>query len=501
MSYAKRIVGGGTLIFFMYFIGGLLGYSVRLFLARSLSVSDFGLFYAILAFTGFLTLFRDPGFSTTLTKFVAEFKAKKDFVAIKSSFSIILILEILISGFVVISVFIFSDYISVSYFKTYEAVLPLKIMILSYFASVFVTVQFVFLGLGKIKYYSIMEPVRNISTFSAIAMLIGLGVVGAAIGYLVGAIFLVIIITLLLFRSFPILSTKTHINKDLTKKLILFSFPVFLTGVAGTILGYTDTIIITFFLSVKEVGFYQVALPTSQLLWVLTSSLSVIMLPIVSEMWAKKDTKSLSNITSLLTKYLFIITIPIVIVIVAFPDAIIRILFGNDFLPASQALQILALSSLFYPIFSLVSTSIVAIGKPMTNTKIIAAMTMLNLAMNIVLVPSIGIIGAALATTLSYFFGTLLMVFYFRKDVRFHLYPMDMMKAFFGGVFTFAVVVFTKNLLQYTNIWIEIFVAVSAGVLFYIAFIILTYTVKRNEIEKIREAGVPIPKVVMKIVR
>lgn len=496
MSYAKKIIQGGSIIFIMYLIGGLLGYVLRMYLARTLSVNDFGMFYAIIAFIGFFTLFRDPGFSTTLTKFTAEFNNKKEFSSIKSMLSTVLIFEIIISLVLVSAIFLFSDYISLSYFKVASAAMPLRIITLSYFVSLFMAMQYVLLGLMKVKYYSIIEPLRNIFTLSATVLLIGLGVIGAAIGYLVAAVVLVAITGLFLVKSFPVISAKMNINRELTKKMLLFSFPVFLSSVAGTILGYTDTIVITFFMSVKEVGLYQVAFPTSQMLWVLTGSLSVIILPIISEMSAKKDFKNISEILSLLSKYLFVLVLPIVIMLVAFPELVINILFGSNFIAAAPVLQILVLSSLFYPIFSLLSASMVAIGKPALNTKIIAFMSLINLAMNLLLVPSIGIIGAGISTTVSYFIGTGVIIFFMRRTIKINFYFSDMIKSFIGGAFSFALVLLLKGALH-LDVWLEIILTGVACVAFYTFFVIVTRTIRKDEIRKIKQTGVPVPEFII----
>jgi len=76
MNYVEKFVKGTTIVFLMHIVGGAIGYLLRLFIARNLTVAEFGLLYAVLSFIGFLTMFRDLGFGPALTKFVAESSAK-----------------------------------------------------------------------------------------------------------------------------------------------------------------------------------------------------------------------------------------------------------------------------------------------------------------------------------------------------------------------------------------------------------------------------------------
>jgi stage V sporulation protein B len=493
MSYAERLVKGSAIVFIMYLVGGVIGYATRLYLAHTLTVAEFGLFYAIISFAGFLTVFRDPGLSSAMTKYIAEFNAKKDMVSVKSTLLIVIALELLLAIAVTAIVIVFSGYLATSYFKTSEAIMPLEIIMFSYIVSAFVIIQFLFQGIGKIKYYSIVEPVRNVSTFLFILLFIYLGVTGVALGYLMGAIILVVIMFILAVKSFPFFSIKSNISRGLTKKIVSFGAPIFLTGVSGTILGNIDTIVITFFLSTSEVGFYQAAFSTSQLLWVLSGTATVVLFPMVAELWAKNDRATLSKIIGLLIKFSFILVIPAVLVFAAFPEVIIRMLFGSEFLPAAVPLQILALSSLFYPIFAITTNSIVGIGKPGINMKIVALTATLNLILNIILVPYIGITGAATATAMSYLIGTIIALRYLRANVKFKVFPVDMLKAFIGGVITFVVIIIVKTLLD-TNPWIELIASATIGLVVYATIIVMSRAVKREEIDLIAGSGIALPK-------
>jgi len=491
MSYGEKIITGTSTVFLMHILGGASAYILRLFLARNLTLEEFGLFYAVLYFVGFLTIFRDLGFGPTLTKYIAEFSAKNDNKSIKSSVIIVLMIELL-AGIVLASiVFLFSDQLSDFYFKA-AATDVLLVIVLSFVISSFVILQYVFQGLGKIKQYAIIEPVRNFFTLLVTVSLIGFGIIGAAYGYLIASVMISIIIFLMMLRVFPFFSIKAKISKELSKRIFLFSLPVFFTGIGGTILVYTDNLVITYFLSLRDVGLYNAALPTSQLLWVLVGSITVALLPVVSYLHAKNDKNTLSKIIGLLVKFSFIATIPFVLIVMSFPDVVIKILFGDGYVGAAPTLQVLALTSLFYSTFSIMYTSILGVGKPSINVKVISFIAVIDLILNIVFVPTMGIIGAAITTLVSYFIGTVISVKYMKKEIDFRFYWKDMVKSFLCGLAVFVLIFYLKVFVKAEPV-IEAAIASFMGIAAYVALLYATRSIKKDEITLLKKSGVPVP--------
>lgn len=71
--YARRLVKGSAIVFLGLVASGVFGISLRMFLARSLSVEEYGLFFAVYVFVGFFALFRDLGLDATLAKYILSF--------------------------------------------------------------------------------------------------------------------------------------------------------------------------------------------------------------------------------------------------------------------------------------------------------------------------------------------------------------------------------------------------------------------------------------------
>lgn len=499
MSYAEKLFKGSAIVFVAAAAAAIIGYLLRLFIARNLSVADFGLLYSILAFVGLFSIFKDLGLGTTLAKFLAEFKAKEQNDNIKPSIALAGLLQMAAALALMLPIIYFSDLIAVSYFRTIAASFPLKLIAVSFMIGTFMTtLQQAAQGLGHVKIYSLTEPVRITSTFLLVFVFIYMGVAGVGYAYIFAAVAAVVF----LLSSLKIQNTvrgRLFFGRVLAGKILRFGFPVFIGGLSSLLLVYTDTITLTFFKGVEAVGLYQAALPTSQLLWVMVSSLAVLLLPVVSEMWAKKQKEYISTAIGLIAKFAFIIVIPLTIIMIAFAEDIIRILFGPAYLPAAIALQILAINAVFYTLFVIFSTSLISMDKPLMNTKITAFISVINLVLNIMLVPYYGIAAAAFTTTLSYFIGAILAYYSLRRTITIRLDITSLAKILLGGVLTLAVVFAAKTILAY-EAWIEIVVSLALGLVFYTIFILKSKSLRKEELKFLSRLNMPIPKAVEKIV-
>ena len=119
-------------------------------------------------------------------------------------------------------------------------------------------------------------------------------------------------------------------------------------------------------------------------------------------MWAKNDKKRLADGLQLIYKYIFFIAVPIIGTALVYSYSFIAAFFGVEYAGGAFALQILLFGVLFYTV-SIINENIVSgIGKPHIIMKIIVAAAIVNIVLNFVLIPSFGINGAAIATTVSY---------------------------------------------------------------------------------------------------
>ena len=487
-NYTKTAVKGALTVIIISAIAAVFGYLVRLVMARTLSVEDFGLFYAVFAFLGLFGIFKTLGFDKALIKFIPEFLHEKKYDELKSSILYAAIIQLITSLITILIVYFLSDYLAKNYFHNEKASLVLILMAISFMFDSFTQVlKFSFQGFKKMSYFSGIDLVRMIIIL--IVILIGswlnYDILGPVLAYIISPAILTIIFGLLLIKVFPqFTKSKFTFQKTLFKKISRYGIFVLATSFAGFILWYTDTIMITYFLGLTSVALYNVALPTAKLFLYFPRAFGGIFLPLTSEFWAKKENGLLIAGVEALYKYSAIIIIPAVFIVFSFSDLIISIFFGSNYAEAGNTLKILIIGMIFAAINGISINIFSGIGKPEINSKIVYSTAAFNFISNLALIPLWGINGAALSTTLSYFIMMVMGLVYTRRFIDPKLPIWIWAKTIFAGLLMVAVIYALKNLL-FLNIWIESAIILLVSSIIYISLLFLLKTISVKELKQI----------------
>jgi len=484
----KAIWSTGT-IFLMSILSSLLGYILRLVLARSLVPDEYGLIYAVMAFFGIFTLFQYLGLGTASVKYIAEFRAKKRMGdvkrVIKTTFSIWLGVSFLIGLFILP----FAGWFAENYF--HEAA-SLRLIVIFAFVIMFSPLEAIFKtlfqGFQESLYFSLINIVKmgTVLGVTILLLYLGVGVESLFWAYLFAYLPLIVLFSVLFFRRvFPgITKIKAPYKWSITRKLFAFGLPVILTTVAGTAFTYTDTIVITLFRSLDEVGLYNVGMPTARVLWLFSNALIVVLFPLVSELWTKKRKKALSEGLAMLYKYASILIIPTSMIMVVFPKIILKLLFGDVYGPASGVLRIISFGTIVFSLANINNSVLAGIGKPKTVSKIMLSAAIFNLVANLFFVPSMGIEGAALSTLLSFIIVLVFSLIQVRRHIPFSLSGMLFLKIVLASSLFTVAIGLLKGLII-LNPWLEIGLSVFVGGSIYSVAIFLLRIVSIDEIRSL----------------
>ncbi len=417
MSYIKKAIRGIGIVFVMNIIAYTVAYLTRLVLARSLGPKDYGLFYAVFTFVIFFLFFRDLGLNVALRKYIPEFKVFNKVKEINTAIITTLLLQLLGSGIFMILLYALSPYLTIYYFKDPAALPILHVMIFYTLCSIsFTLFKELFSGFQDFKWFSSIDTTKNTIVFILIIVFLhfGLGPLSPAWAYVLAGI------ALWLIYLWPVLklhkpSFSLEGIRPMSGLLLTFGIPVILTDIGDKVISYIDTLMLTYFRSLAEVGIYNVVLPTAMTLLFIASSTVPIIYPIVSELWARKEVAKLKEGIKLMHKYLFLAAIPLILAVATFASPFLRFFFGQEYISGTIAFQILLIGVLFFIVAAVNHAVISAIGYPKIVTKIIFAAAAVNAGSNLFLIPRFGIEGAAVATFLSYLLALILSTIYLKK--------------------------------------------------------------------------------------
>lgn len=480
VNYTKKAVGGSVVVFVMTIVSSFLAYFIRVILAKQLSLEQFGLFYAVFTFITFLGIFKDVGLRNAAVKFIAEFNAKRHFSKLKT-----VLLTALLGQFVLVVVFmavilLFSRFLSVHYFQAPDSFL-LLIAASFYFVSsfLFMNLRSVLKGFQDMFWFSIVDPARLVFViiFIFAYLKLGFGVLSPIIAYVTADFMGLLLMSVPAFKYRFVLSHKVRDVKKTVKELFAFGLPVMFTGIGDKVISYIDVLLLTYFSSLSIVGIYNLILPTSLIFLIFGGSIATVVYPMVSELWAKKDKLRISAGLKSIYSYLFLLIVPLILLVFVFADPLINLFFGVEFLPGVLAFRILLVGVIFFVLAKINFAAISGIGRPGVVTKIILLMALLNLVLNLFLIPSFGMDGAAFATALTYTCAFFLSVFALVKFVPVIVPWIAWFKIFFVSIVVSLMVHYLRGIIL-INPYLELVVlSFVAGVVYLLLVFVLRIVV------------------------
>ena len=182
----------------------------------------------------------------------------------------------------------------------------------------------------------------------------------------------------------------------------------------GAISLNVDKVMLGYFWTFKEVGYYFSVQRITLLLLAIPTAVGTLLFLTISEYHAREDLKGIKEVTHSAERYISMVTIPLITFVIIFPEPIINIVLSSAFLPAASTLAMLAIYVFILSLTRPYSSLIIGINRPDIAAKIGVGMCIVNIGLNYLFIPEWGLlsplgingpVGAATATALSQLVG------------------------------------------------------------------------------------------------
>ena len=213
-------------------------------------------------------------------------------------------------------------------------------------------------------------------------------------------------LSLILKKYYQPQSVKLNIKLYL-KKVVPFGLKSHIANVLLLLNNRFDLIIIAYFLTSIQVGYYSVSVALVESIWIFSQAIGLVYYARLSNM---RDLKRRWGLTLRILMYVFMITAVSASILYIFAPEIIEFIYGSKFLPSVKPLRILIVGILIFTVGRILTHFINASGRPLFNSYISFTTVLVNIIMNIVLIPIYGLIGAAIATSTAYSLDSLIKV-------------------------------------------------------------------------------------------
>lgn len=453
---AQKIAKESTISFVGLGYGQFVRYLFTALLARLVGVQFLGIYSLGNSITNIAGVLSKAGTDVGLMRYISRRDIEKDRESIKTDIRSTLKMGLIFSIIIMLTQIILSGWLAENVFE--ESSL-LRIVLIVYavsipFTALMTIATFATQGFQLLKYKVFVEYILNPTVL----------IVSMIFVYFVFSSELAIILPTLLTGIVGFIVANYFLKKvagvnilnigkiSFNKKILTYSLPIMFTMILGTLLHWMDIIMLGYFTNLETVGLYHPAVRTAGLQQSILIAFAGIYAPMFSKYYAQNNIIGMHHIYKLVTRWILTLVTPIFILIFLFSTKIM-LLFGADFIQSSEALIILAIGTSIFAIFGVSSTALVVSGYQKLNLINALSATIINICLNIILIPKYGIMGAAWATLSSMMFiafARLIETWIFLKINPFNV---KVAKPIIAGIITYGILYYVKpHLMEYHTI-------------------------------------------------
>lgn len=414
MEGLSQVLSKSGLALLLRLLGILGGYLFMLVVSWNFGPKvwgDFSIFLVILQLLGSIAKF---GLDTTFLKLASETWAKKKYSLLSRLYVSSLTLLILFSLIISLITYFLANYMAIyvfhkPYFETY-------FRFLSFLVPFFALLGLHSEGLRAISKILLHMLSQQAGLFLCAFLSLGLlyhvkydlGSLLPFISYAIAVFFcLIIAVSSWLVFSRVELFIFSDLTLELYRYILRFSLPLFISGIASMLMAWTDIIMLGIFLPSSDVGVYSVALRISTLVSIVLIAVNTVAAPKFAEFWALGKADELIFFAKNVTRFVSIISFILFSIVILFGKEVLMF-FGNEYTNGLSSLIVLSFGQLINAMAGSVGYILIMTQYQTFHRNVILLGALLNMTLNFVLIPYLGILGAAFSTTLTLVFWNII---------------------------------------------------------------------------------------------
>ncbi len=384
----------------------ILSFFIGVWLARYLGPENYGTISYVVAFAGLFSFIASLGVDGILNRELVAHPEKKDEL-MGTAFRLKLIGGFLAFFVTVVAAFIFeSSWLIRSLISLYSLVFIMQaVSVISIFFQANV--------LSKNNVRAVFIATLISSILKVILILSGKGIIWLALIYFLDSVWQGLGY-LLAYKRHKLRIIDWKYNKELAKRIISSSWFLMLSSASVYIYMKIDQVMIGRFLGETAVGLYAAAIRLVEVWYFIPVIICSSIFPAIVN--AKKTD---NNVYKKRLKALYLL-MTVAALIIAFPVSIlspwlINLFFGLDFSSSAPVLQIYIWSSIGFFLGWAINQYLLSENKTKTIMFYNLFSMILNIGLNLVLIPRLGLMGAAWSTLISYSMGPVVILIFSKK--------------------------------------------------------------------------------------
>lgn len=473
-------------------ISSLIPFIYTPIMLEMLGQAEYGLYSLSNSVVGYLSLL-SFGFGSTIVRYLAKYRAENNKTELEKTYGFFLLLYSALAALVFVGGLIISQNVASIFDQglkvaEIEKMRALVIIMafgtaisfpLSVFASVAIAHErYLFRKIIDIL-STVAGPVANL-----IALYMGYASVGMALAGVALSLIFAPVSIIYCFSSIKIKPRFAKLPRNLVKEMIGFSFFVFIGTMVDMLFWATDKVILGLLASSVAVAIYNVGGTFNSMVMSLSTSISGVLVPKITGMVVSQpDRKEWTNLLTKVGRIQFIIVALIVSGFSVFGQTFINLWAGPEYSDAYWV-TVLTMFPLCVPLIqSTAKSMVIAQNKHQFRSIVYLIIAILNVVSTYLIVPYMGIIGAALCSCIAYLLGQgLIMNIYYHKvtGLDIPLFWKNILKMAIIPAFMLVVGLILNRFIAISN-WFVFFIGVA---LYTAIYAVLMYRFAMNDYEK-----------------
>lgn len=470
--FAQRI----GLVGFSNFIDNFKGIILLPILTKNISIIDYGIWAQVMVTLGIVPNLMILGLPGAMVRFLPSVKTKEELQDIFYSFLSVVTVTGMLAAF---AIYILSGSIANLLFNGNSLIVEILSLIV-FFETLEIVFFNYFRATQQIKKYSALKFLREISLMVLVSVFVlqGRGLLGALEALLAKSIIIFLISTMIIVSQ---LGLKLPRFNNLASYL-RYGIPTVPGNMSQWIVNSSDRYVIGGFLGTSAVGYYSPGYTLGNIVRTFIAPLNFILPMIISKHYDEGNLDEVKNYLSYSLKYFLALGIPASFGLSLLSKQLLEILSTPEIAEQSYLITpFVALSALLFGAFLIFKEVAMLVKKTNVLGTIWLVAAVLNIGLNILLIPYIGIIAAAITTMLSFMVALALITYYSLRFLRFDMNFGFILKSVFSSVLMSGIILFWSP-----ETILGIVGTIGACVIFYFAMLMLFKGFDRNEIEFFR---------------
>lgn len=396
----RDVVKGASIITFGLVLQLFIAFVAQVIAARYLSVGDFGGLTAGTALLDIGAIVGGLGLASGLTRYLPRVEAAEKRMLVSASVLIAVAASTVLGAAIALN----APFVAAEVFGNPNVTVSIRI-----FGAAIPFATLLNLAVGGIRgqerstYWvlvkNVLHPVARITLVVA-AVLYGLGQAGMAGAYAVPYVISAFVGLVLLYRTLP--RSSTSFDRERVEVVTRYSLPFVISGISGFVYRSIDIFLILYFLGDAATGIYGVAYAATSFMGLFSTAFNFLSTPIASRLESDGTIDDAMEMFRAVVRWLLVVSVCALVPLGVFATDFIVIVYQSKYAEGGIVLSILAVGFAVKNVLGVHNSILEAVGRSKVLSVNSAAAAVTNVLLNIALIPRMGMVGGAIATTVSF---------------------------------------------------------------------------------------------------